>query len=406
MSTRHDAQGLSRVRLGLPLRLLQSAARRLHYGSLEIRLPGRPPQLFSAPQDGPHGVLEIHDPACLKRLLKRGDLGFAEGYMAGEWSTPDLASLLKCLDRNIEHFGALERGRTLLRWLKAFKQRILLRNNRVGSRRNIAYHYDLGNDFYRLWLDASMTYSAANFEDDSETLERAQARKYDRLLDLTGAGEGDHILEIGCGWGGFAIHAARERGCRVTALTLSREQHDWARDKAREAGVADQVEIRLQDYRDVRECFDHIVSIEMFEAVGEAYWPVYFQAVHDRLKPGGRAALQVITIHESVFERYRRDVDFIRQYIFPGGILPSASVFERLSREAGLRQRQRSFHGQDYALTLARWDQRFSRVEPAVKAQGFDQHFIRMWHYYLAYCEAGFHNGRINLMQTVLEREH
>ncbi|MCP1727993.1 cyclopropane-fatty-acyl-phospholipid synthase [Natronospira proteinivora] len=403
MSARYELQKMKGARLGLPLKLLLRAARHLRHGSLEIHIPGHPPQLFSGTEDGPHGVLQIQDPSFLKRLLKRGDMGFAEGYMAGEWNTPDLATLLKCLDRNLDGFGVLERGRIMLRWLKVLKQRVLLRNNRSGSRRNIAYHYDLGNDFYRLWLDPSMTYSAANFTDARQDLNAAQARKYERLLDLCGATESDHILEIGCGWGGFALHAARERGCRVTGLTLSREQQAWAREKVREAGLEHRIEIRLQDYRDVSETFDHIVSIEMFEAVGEAYWPVYFQTVHDRLKPGGRAALQVITIDDSEFERYRRDVDFIRQYIFPGGILPSVSVFEQQCRQAGLSLSHREFHGSDYAHTLACWAQRFKQAESSVKAQGFDERFIRMWHYYLAYCEAGFRNGRIDLMQTVLQ---
>ncbi len=389
-------------RPGLAETLLFRAARRIQYGALEIHLPGQGGRLFSGPESGPTGVLQINDRHLFRRLLSRGDLGFAEAYMAGEWSTPDLGSLLACLDRNLDHFESLERGRALLRWLQALHQRFVRRNNRIGSQRNIAHHYDLGNDFYRLWLDPSMTYSSARFEEDVQDLEQAQLAKYDHLLAMTGALPGDHILEIGCGWGGFAIRAAQTLGCRVTGVTVSREQLALARQRARDAGVEDRVSFRFQDYRDIEEQFDHIVSIEMFEAVGEAYWPVYFDTLRRRLRPGGRAVLQVITIDDRYFERYRRDIDFIRRYIFPGGVLPSPSALDEQYQRAGLKVLKSEFHGLDYACTLNAWARRFRSVEADIRAQGFDARFQRMWEYYLAYCEAGFQSGRINLLQTVL----
>jgi len=404
MSTRPDVQTLKRERPSFAMRLLLRAASSIHYGSLEIHLPGQSPQRFSGPESGPAGILKIENTAMFTRLLRRGDLGFAEAYMAGEWTTPDLSALLTCLDRNIERFGTLERGRAVVRWFKGLQERLFRRNNRRGSLKNIAYHYDLGNDFYRLWLDDSLTYSSANFSQAGEDLASAQANKYEHLLSLTDAKAGDHLLEIGCGWGSFAIHAAQSRGCQVTSLTLSREQYALARQRVQQAGVADKVDIRLQDYRDVRGQFDHVVSIEMFEAVGEAYWPVFFDTLQQRLKPGGRAALQVITIDDAVFEQYRREVDFIREYIFPGGFLPSPSRFDALTEEAGLKVTSRRFKGDDYAKTLGNWGERFQAVEKQVLDQGYDQRFIRMWEYYLAYCEAGFRNGRINLLQTALEK--
>jgi cyclopropane-fatty-acyl-phospholipid synthase len=278
------------------------------------------------------------------------------------------------------------------------------RNSLRGSRRNIAFHYDLGNDFYRLWLDPSMTYSAALFDRPDESLEAAQERKYERMLAQLDASPGQHILEIGCGWGGFACHAA-SRGYRVTGLTLSREQLEYARKRVAQQGLSDRVELRLQDYRKLNERFDHIVSIEMFEAVGEAYWDTYFDTLRRSLKPGGRASLQVITIDEGRFESYRRRADFIQKYIFPGGMLPSVEAFTRHACANGLKLERLDMFGLDYARTLRRWDARVAARSGEIMAQGFDQRFINMWRYYLAYCEAGFRSDRIDLMQVTLTGE-
>jgi cyclopropane-fatty-acyl-phospholipid synthase len=402
MSVQQPLSLTRRARMSVAERLLFGAAARLRFGALEIRMPGQPPRLFSGPEPGPTGVLEIRDRQVFRRLLSRGDLGFAEAYIAGEWTSPDLTTLLMCLGINLDSFQSMERGRAFLRWGQALYQRLARRNHRAGSRRNIAYHYDLGNDFYSLWLDPAMTYSAANYPTGKEDLTTAQLLKYDRLLAKTGAGPGDHILEVGCGWGGFAIRAAQTLGCRVTGITVSREQLAWARQRAEEAGVSHRVEFLLQDYRDLREQFDHIISIEMFEAVGEAYWSSYFQVLRNCLRPGGRVVLQIITIDEQHFERYRKDVDFIRKYIFPGGVLPSPDALAQCYQSAGFHASESEFRGRDYARTLSLWAQRFEASRAQVSEQGFGEDFLRMWHYYLAYCEAGFLSGRIDLLQTVL----
>lgn len=396
---------LSGRRPPLGLRLLERVGRRLEYGSLEIDWPVRPAVLFAGTREGPHARLVIRDPRMLRRVLSRGDLGFAEAWMAGEWDSPDLPALLECLLKNQEAVGGLQRRYSLLRWLQWLHQGVWRRNSRRGSRRNIAEHYDLGNDFYRLWLDESLTYSCAHFEGDVVDLAGAQQRKYANLLDMLGVCEGDHILEIGCGWGGFAIHAARERNCRVTAVTVSGEQLRLARERAEQAGVADRVSFLFQDYRDISGQFDAIASIEMFEAVGEQYWDSFFRTLHERLQPGGRAVIQTITLDDAAFDEYRRRPDFIQTYIFPGGLLASPGGFAERAREHGLKVRERRFRGADYARTLADWQQRFTAAEEAVRRQGFDERFLRMWHYYLAYCRAGFRCGRIDLMNTVLERK-
>jgi len=377
---------------------------RLSAGHLRIRMGDFVHELHGD-EAGPAGELRIHRPLSLaRRLATKHHVGLAEAYLAGDWDSPDPAGLLHLLAVNEHRFRAVE-SNGLLHRITSLLKHWRRRNSRAGSRRNIAYHYDLGNDFYRLWLDPGMTYSAAVFEREHDTLEQAQANKYRRMLDLLDARPGQHVLEIGCGWGGFA-RAAAERGLRVTGLTLSTEQLAWARSAIAAAGLSDRVELRLQDYRDLDERFDHIVSIEMFEAVGEAYWPDYMAQLRRCLKPGGRAALQIITIVESMFEDYKANPDFIQQYIFPGGMLPSVERFDRAVADAGLAVTARSFHAQDYARTLALWHQVFLDQETDVRALGYDERFMRMWRYYLAYCEAGFRDERINVMQLALEHAH
>ena len=278
------------------------------------------------------------------------------------------------------------------------------RNSKTGSRRNIARHYDLGNAFYREWLDPTMTYSSAAFGHETETLEAAQARKYDLLLDRLDARPGDKVLEIGCGWGGFAEHAARTRGCKVTGITISRAQHDFARERIQRQGLNEQVEIRLQDYRDTRERFDRIASIEMFEAVGESYWPIFFETLRDRLVEGGRAAMQVITIADRHFDYYRGRPDFIQRYIFPGGMLPSPRAFTQESERAGLTVERMEGFGPCYARTLAEWNRRFQGAWHRLEPLGYDARFKRMWEYYLAYCEAGFRAGTIDVQRIQLAK--
>jgi cyclopropane-fatty-acyl-phospholipid synthase len=358
---------------------------------------------LSGERPGPVGELHLnHSLRLARKLALSGEIGFAEGYMDGDWDSPDLVALLLTLARNERAFAALGSGSLLHRAATWLRHRVN-RNSKGGSRRNIAYHYDLGNDFYRLWLDPGMTYSSGLYSAAEEDLEAAQENKYRRLLGLLDAKPGEHILEIGCGWGGMALRAARA-GLNVTALTLSQEQLAYARAQIEREGLSDRVEMRLQDYREVRGTFDHIVSIEMFEAVGEAYWPQYMETLARCLRPGGHAVLQVITIDEAYFDGYRGRPDFIQRYIFPGGMLPSPERLEQAARAAGLAVTERSFHGGDYARTLADWHRRFAAQAEAVAALGFDQRFQRMWSYYLAYCEAGFRDGRIDLMQVRLEK--
>jgi cyclopropane-fatty-acyl-phospholipid synthase len=377
---------------------------RLHTGRLNVTLPNDSLAIFAGDRPGPSATLHIKTPAMVTRLFKAGSIGFAEGYMAGEWDTDDLAALIYLLHLNEDalepDFSRLQHLYTLI---SAVRHR-LRRNSRAGSRRNIAYHYDLGNDFYAQWLDETWTYSSAIFARADEPLAAAQQRKYAKLLARLDAKPGDHILEIGCGWGGFARYAAEHAGCQVTGLTLSSEQLRFAEAKTREAGLDDRVHFELRDYRDVTETYDHVVSIEMYEAVGEAYWPTYFKAIHDALKPGGRAAIQAITIEDDRFDYYRANVDFIQEYIFPGGMLASPSVFTAQAQSQGLRRRETDFYGSDYARTLMRWDVAVRAACGAIIADRGEA-FYRMWRYYLAYCAAGFTSGNIDLMQIALERE-
>jgi cyclopropane-fatty-acyl-phospholipid synthase len=352
------------------------------------------------PGPGDKPRLQVSHPnRMLARLLSRGDLGFAESYMAGEWSSGDLTALLAAIGANDS--GSAVRKGVMMERMRDRLLHLLRNNSKAGSRRNIAYHYDLSNDFYALWLDPGMTYSSAVFGQAGEPLELAQQRKYRRLLDALQARPGDHILEIGCGWGGFAEEAAR-RGCRVTGVTLSREQLDFARNRIHAAGLGDLVTLEFRDYRDITGQYDHIVSIEMFEAVGEQYWGGYFETIRQTLRPGGRAALQIITIDDRAFDNYRNKVDFIQKYIFPGGMLPSLQRLERLTQTAGLEIQALALHGLDYARTLRAWHQAFDRQREAIAALGFDERFRRMWKYYLSYCEAGFRLGRIDLAQLTL----
>ena len=391
------------VEAGLPwaASALVSQLRRIRKGSLDVEHEGRTLSLAGA-EAGPVGHMQLHRPSrLLSSLATRGDIGFAESYMDGDWDSEDLAALLWNLAENQSVLTTATRST----WLSRLLQRLLHARNantRSGSRRNIAYHYDLGNDFYRLWLDESMTYSAACFDEPGLELAAAQNRKYQRLLAMSGARAGERILEIGCGWGGFAETAARS-DMHLTGVTLSTEQLAWARQRLQQAGLADRADLRLQDYRDIEGHFDHIVSIEMFEAVGEAYWPVYMQRLRELLTPGGTAALQVIVIDPPTFAGYRSRPDFIQRYIFPGGMLPSVPAFDRAAAAAGLKVSGREYGGLDYARTLAVWRERFQQQRTAIAALGHDERFCRMWDYYLAYCEAGFRSGRIDLMRVALQ---
>ena len=371
-------------------------------GRLEIAMPDGRVFPFGGKAAGPQARMNIHDYA-FARAFAHGDIGVAESYMRGEWSTPDLTAFLELFCVNQHAITRMLAGKPVVR-LAQMAWHWLHRNTRAGSRRNIHAHYDLGNSFYAKWLDPSMTYSSALGLTPGGDLAAAQERKYRALADALSAREGQHLLEIGCGWGGFAEHAARERGCRVTALTISKEQYDFARERVHKAGLAERVDVRMQDYRDERGLYDGIASIEMFEAVGEAYWPTYFAQLRDRLVGGGRAALQIIPIDEDIFPRSRRELDFIRRYVFPGGMLPTRTILERLGAGHDLALvAQRAFGG-DYALTLAQWRDRFRAAWPEIVHEGFDERFRRLWEYYLSYCEAGFRSGAIDVRHLVFAR--
>lgn len=384
------------------LQLIARTLRGLEQGQLTLVGPRGERELVQGAQPGREAIWHLKRPwRTLLRILRHGDLGFAEGYIAGDWNTPDLKGLLHLATDNEAALADLAARPLVQRQLDALRH-WWHRNSRRGSRANIRFHYDLGNDFYRLWLDPSMSYSAALFSRGDEALESAQQRKYERLLEQLDAAPGSHILEIGCGWGGFAELAAR-RGHQVTAITLSQEQLDYARERIERAGLSARVKLRLQDYRDTTGQFDHVVSIEMFEAVGQRWWSRFFETVRRCLRPGGRAALQVITIDESAFEYYRNNADFIQLYVFPGGMLPSVPRFNEAARKAGLEVGDQRFFGLDYAETLRRWDREVRQAEPVIEALGYAPEFLRMWRYYLAYCEVGFEHQRVDLMQVVLE---
>lgn len=376
---------------------------KIKVGQMHLTLPNGAVLHFKGTMDGPEATLAIHSPKLVTRMLTNGVLGLAESYMAGEWDSPDVVALISVGEMNRSILGGLDQGSFLMR---AFQWIIhaMRRNTKHGAKKNIASHYDLGNDFYRLWLDPTMTYSSAVFDSENDDLETAQIRKYDTILEILKPTEQSHILEIGSGWGGFAMRAVQQTGCRITSITLSKEQLAEATAKVKAAGLSDRIQFKLEDYRDTQGQYDGIASIEMFEAVGEQYWPDFFRVVHDRLKPSARAAIQVITIRDDLFAAYRKGVDFIQRYIFPGGMLPSPEVFVKQAKAAGLDSVHQAFRGLDYAKTLKAWDQRFHAELERIKAMGFDEQFIRMWHFYLAYCEAGFRRQTINLMQIGLQR--
>lgn len=374
-------------------RLVFELLEKLQGGLLEIRLPGGDCRLFG---DGEHGVtLHVHDEAMFGQVLAKGDIGLTEAYLDGQWDSPDITGLMTLLAANREQLKKAVYGS----WRNLLAARIrhwLNNNSRSGSKRNIMAHYDLGNDFYRLWLDPSMSYSAAIYRQaDDGSLETAQHAKYRRILNCLSAEPGQTVLEIGCGWGGFADMAV-QHGLKTTGVTLSPAQLEWAQKRVPAA------ELRLQDYRDLDEQFDHVVSIEMFEAVGERWWPTYFKTLAKSLKPGGKAVVQSITIRDDIFPEYRRSTDFIQQYIFPGGMLPSRAAFRAAAAKQGLVVREEFAFGRDYARTLAEWRHAFEARWPDIQKLGFDEPFRRLWRMYLCYCEAGFLAGNIDVVQFEL----
>jgi len=372
-------------------------------GSLDVVMPSGRRLTFRGDLPGPAAELIVKDYKAIGRVMSAADIGFAEGYMAGEWDTPDLSALLTAFTFNLDQISRIMAGNPLVKAYN-FIVHILRRNDREGARKNIHAHYDLGNDFYALWLDRGMTYSSARFESADQPLEQAQDEKYAALVRSIDLQPGQSVLEIGCGWGGFAEFAAREVGARVTGITISQAQYDYARKRLFDQGLAEKADIKLIDYRDVEGRFDRVASIEMFEAVGEQYWPTYFGKIHDVLTPGGRAGLQIITIRDEFFEHYRRHADFIQKYVFPGGMLPSEAKLKEQTDQAGLGWTGINRFGQCYADTCHQWLERFDGVWEQVRALGFDERFRRLWRFYLAYCEAGFRSERTNVVQLGLSK--
>jgi cyclopropane-fatty-acyl-phospholipid synthase len=368
-------------------------------GHLVLSLPDGRTEYFGNANDSLHADLHILDWAVFNAVLKHGDIGFAESYIRGQWNTSNLKSLLEMAIRNRTLLEKAIYGSWFGSLIYRFKHR-MRNNSKSGSRKNIHAHYDLGNPFYSLWLDPSMTYSSAWFRDDLQMpLAQAQSNKYRRILSSIGASPGKRILEIGCGWGGF-IEEAAKAGCHVTGLTLSQEQKKFSEERLERLGLSS--EIRFQDYRDCKDQFDGIASIEMFEAVGENHWEEYFNTIASSLKPGGKACIQTIVIAEELFERYRSSTDFIQQYVFPGGMLPSVSAFKASAAQAGLRIEDEFAFGMDYAKTLCIWYESFNQQIDDVLRLGFDEAFIRLWNFYLMYCAAGFSERNIDVVQFTL----
>ncbi|MCP3022444.1 SAM-dependent methyltransferase [Cupriavidus basilensis] len=385
-------------------RLFLTLLGRIRVGHLLLVAPSGEQRLFGDPHAGPGARLELRDWRACAEILRAGDIGFAEAYRAGWLDTPDLTALLRLAIRNESALARTVVGSWLARWWYGLRHR-LRPNSRTGSRRNIHAHYDLGNAFYQRWLDPTWTYSAALFQGErGRPLEAAQDAKYQHIVDTLGLKPGMRVLEVGCGWGGFAMHAARQ-GIHVHGITISAAQLEVAQQRVTQAGLEGLVRLELRDYRDLDGEYDAIVSIEMFEAVGERYWPGYFQMLRQRLRPGARALVQSITIEEPRFKAYRASSDFIREYVFPGGMLPSPERFLKAGLRAGLQSHVTLAFGPDYAETLRRWRAAFEQALDDVTAQGFDAVFIRTWRLYLCYCEAGFDEARTDVMQFVLQRQ-
>ncbi len=372
-------------------------------GALTIRLPDGTALRVEGDKPGPEGSVHINDYAAVRRMLKRGDIGFCEAYLEGEWDSPDVVAFLEVFFVNRDVIMSLI-GSTPLFNIVTNLRHWLRRNTKSRARKNIYAHYDLGNDFYAAWLDETMTYSSARFDGGANDLAAAQTAKYASLADKLDLQPGEHVLEIGCGWGGFAEYAIQERGVRITGLTISPAQRDFAIARLEKAGLADRAEIVLRDYRDETGRYDKIASIEMIEAVGEAYWPGYFRQLHDRLKPGGRACVQAITIRDCDFPTYRLRPDFVQTYIFPGGMLIPRDAMLALGERCGLDVVAEDNFGHDYAQTLAIWLARFRDAWEQIVPLGFDARFKRFWEFYLQYCEAGFRAESVSVRQIAYRR--
>ncbi len=383
---------------------IRAIATKLRVGTLHFALPdGRTLTFLGDQTPTPEATIIVKDYAFARRTIFGGDIGFFESFADGQWDTPDLSATLYLLALNVDHIQKAYGAAPIIGWFDQLLHK-LNRNTKEGARRNIASHYDLGNEFYAQWLDPSMTYSSALYPSESGDLSNAQTNKYRALAESIELKTGESILEIGCGWGGFAEFAAGEVKAQVTGLTISKEQYDFAQERIFRAGLNEKVTLQLKDYRDADGAYDKIASIEMFEAVGREYWPVYFSKIRERLKPGGVAGVQTITIADKLFDHYQRSTDFIQKYVFPGGFLPSPPVLKREIENAGLSWQGARHFGQDYARTLVEWRQRFMTNWDDIRGLGFDDRFQNLWRFYLSYCEAGFRAGSTDVCQARLVR--
>jgi len=392
------------ARLSAPAiaRVLDQIDRKLACGGLEARLPGGTERRLGFHAKGPRAVVHISSWMALVRLATSGSVGWYKAWTLGEWSSPDAVKVFELFSINATPLGDIGRAKGPFRWVNALAHR--LRDNAPGkARKNIAAHYDLGNDFYAAWLDPTMTYSSARFVSRGDSLETAQLYKIHTLLDRLDIKPGQRLLEIGCGWGTLAIEAAK-RGASVVGLTLSTEQKAWAERKIAEAGLVDRIEIRLQDYRETAERFDAVASVEMVEAVGQRWWGAYLDCIARNLATGGRAALQFISMRHELFDRYVRNADFIQTYIFPGGCLVDEPNFAELAKERGLSWQEREGFRLDYAETLRRWRERYDEAVSRGAVPGFGEEFHDLWRYYLMYCEGGFRGGAIDVAQVTMVR--
>lgn len=376
---------------------------KIQIGHFVLIFPDGAKREFHGKTPGRTGELILKDYQAISKILSSSDIGLAEAYRDGMLDSPDMTSLLLLCIENQNALEAVFKGNFFGMIYYRIKH-LFSRNTRKGSKKNIEAHYDLGNSFYKLWLDPTMTYSSAIFKNKDDSLEQAQKNKYQRIIDTINPKDSDHILEVGCGWGGFATMAAKQTGCKVTCLTLSQEQFAYATELVRAQGLDHLITIKICDYRDEKGLYDHIVSIEMIEAVGEEYWPQYFSMIEDRLKPNGMAMLQSIYIVDDLFENYRNSTDFIQQYIFPGGMVLAPSVFEKYSVKNNLAIKDVFKFGPDYAQTLNLWRAEFKKKYAQVKQIGFDDHFLKIWDFYYIYCEAGFLSRRIDVAQIVLQK--
>jgi cyclopropane-fatty-acyl-phospholipid synthase len=372
------------------------------FGSIDATVPTGQRYLIQGSKPGPNAEIKLRNWGILTRTLRYNSIGTGESYIDGDWDSPDPAKVLEFALINWETTPLYEQG--LLSTLVSRFRHFTNRNTKRGSKRNISAHYDLGNDFYALWLDETMTYSSAIFRNGTQDLAAAQNEKYRHLAEKTGITPDHSVLEIGCGWGGFAEFAAREIGCKVKCLTISREQLDYAQKRIFEAGLNDKIDFAFQDYRDETGQYDSVISIEMIEAVGETFWPSYYSTVANSLRSGGKAGIQAIAMNDVDFPDYRASPDFIQRYVFPGGMLMSPDTLERLGHEHGLEIADTTVFPQDYADTLAIWRERFLQNWPKIKPMGFDDKFKRLWEFYLFYCEAGFRHETLDVRQVIYQK--